>query len=551
MNQSYITWSTDTKSYCELNSGSETYSGLTTNIYRILPLHYRNVNQNSTMQNTHVSTQQSTSDLSIATERNSANDLTIRNDMSQTNTQELKATRITSSNIFCHGYGLIPKYAMQDSHLSLTAKAIYSYLCALSGSGKTAFPSVTKICSALNIGKDAYYNNRKKLIEAGYITVEQRHNGRNFTSNLYTLNPYPAHLLTQRGNEKEKHAAKAVRESGLRNAGYGLLPRSVMTNPYLNAKTKGLYAYFASFAGTGNTAFPSLKRILIDLNISEPTYYKCLNQLKKNGLLTVHQCKKNARFDRNTYTLSDEIYYDQVQEKNIPNHNTQTDQKPSSEKKIIKSPLSKEDTIQNHAIESISPNTTEKKQDLATKKNQQPNESKQKPFSRIITKKTKINFSDEKKPDTIINNLRNNNNPSIIYQSIYIPNTQIRSTQKEEYIEELKDAVGYEDIPIMYPKTNMTIIDSILEMIASIVCFGTDPMIKIGKSNYPREQVRRRYLSLTSEHLQYVIECVEKQKHHIKNIRSYYLVSLWNAPDTIELYYHRRVAEDLGYMDYN
>ena len=92
---------------------------------------------------------------------------------------------------------------------------------------------------------------------------------------------------------------------------------------------------------------------------------------------------------------------------------------------------------------------------------------------------------------------------------------------------------------------------TIIDMIASIVCLGTDPVIKIGKSNYPREQVKRRYLSLTSEHLQYVIECVEKQKHHIKNIRSYYLVSLWNAPDTIELYYHRRVAEDLGYMEYN
>ena len=551
MNQSYITWSTDTKSYCELNSVSETYSGLTTNIYHILPLHYRNINQNPTMQNTHISMQQSTSDLSVVTERNSTNDLTIRNDRSQTNTQELKATRITSSNIFCHGYGLIPKYAMQDSHLSLTAKAIYSYLCALGGSGKTAFPSVTKICSTLNIGKDAYYNNRKKLIDAGYITVEQRHNGRNFTSNLYTLNPYPANLLKQRGNEKEKHVAKAVRESGLRNAGYGLLPRSVMTNPYLTAKTKGLYAYFASFAGTGNTAFPSLKRILLDLNISEPTYYKCLNQLKKNGLLTVHQCKKDTKFDRNTYTLSDDIYYDQVQEKNIPHHKTQTNQEPSPEKRIIKSPLSKEETIQNHTIESISPNTTEKKQDLATKKNQQTDGNKQKTFLYTTTKKPKTNFPVKKNTDTIINSLETSNIVSATYQSIYTTNSQIRSIQKEEYIEKLKDAVGYEDIPIMYPKTNMTIIDSILEMIASIVCLGTDPVIKIGKSNYPREQVKRRYLSLTSEHLQYVIECVEKQKHHIKNIRSYYLVSLWNAPDTIELYYHRRVAEDLGYMEYN
>ena len=156
-----------------------------------------------------------------------------------------------------------------------------------------------------------------------------------------------------------------------------------------------------------------------------------------------------------------------------------------------------------------------------------------------------------KNPHTNNNRVYANNNSLSIYRSINYTSTQKRPFNRKEYIEDLKDAVNYEDIPIMYPKTDMTIIDSILEMIASVVCFGTEPIIKIGKMHYPREQAKERYLNLTGDHLQYVIECVEKQKHHIRNIRSYYLVSLWNAPDTIDLYYRQRVAEDLRIAGFN
>ena len=546
MNQSYNAWSANTTDHNESISFSEIYSEPTSNRYSANHSYYENVQQNPEMHNTHISTKQEHDDSNTTNEQN------ILNAITQTNIQELKGTRITSSNIFCKGYGLIPKHAMQDSHMSLTAKAIYSYFCALSGNGKTTFPSVTKICSVLNIGKDAYYNNRKQLIEAGYITVKQQHKGRNFTSNLYTLNPYPAQLLKQQGNEKEKRAAKAVRESGLRNAGYGLLPRSVMTNPNLNAKAKGLYAYFASFAGTGNIVFPSLKRILLDLNISEPTYYKCLNQLKKNGLLSVKQCKKGTQFDKNIYTLNDNTYTDQKasseysKEKNIPNHEPQTD------KKINKTIPVEENILHNDTSDNILPLHSTTKLNKQTEKYHQPYRGKMDDiFLNSTNNNPEAKYPYTKNPHTSNNRVYANNNSLSIYRSINYTSTQKRPFNRKEYIEDLKDAVNYEDIPIMYPKTDMTIIDSILEMIASVVCFGTEPIIKIGKMHYPREQAKERYLNLTGDHLQYVIECVEKQKHHIRNIRSYYLVSLWNAPDTIDLYYRQRVAEDLRIAGFN
>ena len=39
------------------------------------------------------------------------------------------------------GYGQLAQYAMRDTDLPLTAKAIYAFLCSLAGSGSTTFPS--------------------------------------------------------------------------------------------------------------------------------------------------------------------------------------------------------------------------------------------------------------------------------------------------------------------------------------------------------------------------------------------------------------------------
>ncbi|WP_422445354.1 helix-turn-helix domain-containing protein [Thermoanaerobacterium sp. DL9XJH110] len=57
------------------------------------------------------------------------------------------------------GYGIIPKIVMQDPRLTISAKAIYAYMCSFAGSGTTAFPCVEKICKDLGI-KD--YNTFKK-----------------------------------------------------------------------------------------------------------------------------------------------------------------------------------------------------------------------------------------------------------------------------------------------------------------------------------------------------------------------------------------------------
>ena len=44
---------------------------------------------------------------------------------------------------------------------------------------------------------------------------------------------------------------------GINCMGYGIIPKYVMLDPDLTIEAKAIYAYFCSFAGSGNTAFPS------------------------------------------------------------------------------------------------------------------------------------------------------------------------------------------------------------------------------------------------------------------------------------------------------
>ena len=76
------------------------------------------------------------------------------------------------------GFGLICKFPMLDTDLSVAAKSIYALLCAYAGNGDTAFPSRDKIVSQLGIGQGKYKDGMKQLREQGYITVVQNGKGK-------------------------------------------------------------------------------------------------------------------------------------------------------------------------------------------------------------------------------------------------------------------------------------------------------------------------------------------------------------------------------------
>lgn len=114
------------------------------------------------------------------------------------------------------------------------------------------------------------------------------------------------------------HETKDIlRIQGIKAKGYGIIPKIVMQDKRLTIESKAIYSYFCTYAGAGETAFPSVGKICHDLCIGEERYRKHFKDLVKYGYITVEQLKEKGKFSRNIYTLEDK-----PQEQNTPKHRT-------------------------------------------------------------------------------------------------------------------------------------------------------------------------------------------------------------------------------------
>ena len=109
---------------------------------------------------------------------------------------------------------------------------------------------------------------------------------------------------------------------GINAKGFGSISKLVMLDRRLSIQAKAIYSYFCSYAGGGSQPFPSIEKILYDLDISEATYYKHILLLKAYGYIVVNQRKNGkGKFLSNIYTLtshpvSNLILVDKIKNKN-------------------------------------------------------------------------------------------------------------------------------------------------------------------------------------------------------------------------------------------
>ena len=57
--------------------------------------------------------------------------------------------------------------------------------------------------------------------------------------------------------------------------------------------------------------------------------------------------------------------------------------------------------------------------------------------------------------------------------------------------------------------------------------------IRIAGEDFPNKIVKSRLLKLDDSHIEYVLECLDRNTTDIRNIRSYILTALYQAPTTI------------------
>ncbi|MDE8172146.1 replication initiator protein A [Erysipelothrix rhusiopathiae] len=89
-------------------------------------------------------------------------------------------------------------------------------------------------------------------------------------------------------------------------------------------------------------------------------------------------------------------------------------------------------------------------------------------------------------------------------------------------------------------------ITELLKIIVGILVSDDNELIRINGKPLPSQMVKARMLELRYEHIQYVFDSLDNVTNRIKNIRSYLVTTLYNAPETIGSYYGAKARETLG-----
>ena len=423
--------------------------------------------------------------------------------------------RLVVEGVNFKGYGIVPKFAMRDRDLSAKTKGIYAYFCSMSGSGDSSFPSLETILKHLGMGEYAYYENRRPLIEQGYLEVlSEKRDGGLYGTNTYIIvsNPKKFSDTAPQNNWQEK-AYSTIEHEGLKKLGYGTIPKSVMQDPRLDIYAKALYAYFASYAGNGRTALPAVPNILKELSISKATYQGRMKKLQNLGYILVRQDNwsgQKAGFGRNRYILAE--FPEKV--------SRPTDSGTVHSGTVNSEPVVSEgvewDTVNSEAANS------------------------QTVIAETVHSKTD--------GSGYINNIFTIKNSSYIKntdQSIREPLPEWMDgydAEEDDFEKKLKENVNYDDIATMFPKEAERYKEMVLLMITA--CEIPGPTVRIGKTEISKEKVKERFLNLTLEHLEYVLLALDRQRGKIRNIRAYYLTALFHAPETMDAYMKNLVREN-------
>lgn len=112
----------------------------------------------------------------------------------------------------------------------------------------------------------------------------------------------------------------------------------------------------------------------------------------------------------------------------------------------------------------------------------------------------------------------------------------------EAYREIIHENVSYD---VLRQKCDPERLDEIMDIMLETVC-SRKKQIRIAGEDIPAEVVKSRFLKLNDSHIEYVLECLDRNTTNIRNIRSYLLTALYQAPTTINSYYAARVSHDLN-----
>lgn len=103
--------------------------------------------------------------------------------------------------------------------------------------------------------------------------------------------------------------SNSIKLEGIFSNGYGIIPKSIMRDTEISAEAKAIYAYLSSFAGSGNTAFPSVSLMCHELGMGENRFYKHRKQLVDKDYISIEKAQdEKGVWKNNVYKLVSNPY---------------------------------------------------------------------------------------------------------------------------------------------------------------------------------------------------------------------------------------------------
>ena len=116
-------------------------------------------------------------------------------------------------------------------------------------------------------------------------------------------------------------------------------------------------------------------------------------------------------------------------------------------------------------------------------------------------------------------------------------------TEIESYRELIQENIEYDCLKQRYP-LYLDDLNEIVELLVETVC-AKRKTTRISGADFPHEIVRSRFLKLDSSHIEFVMDCLQKNTTQVHNIKQYLLAVLFNAPTTMNNHYTSLVNHDM------
>ena len=296
-----------------------------------------------------------------------------------------------------------------------------------------------------------------------------------------------------------------------RNRGYTVMSNHHLRNKELSLKAKGLLSQMLSLPEDWDYTLAGLSLINKE---SIDAIRTAVWELEKAGYIT----RRQGRDERGKMTAIEYTIYEQPQQ-------------PGLENPILENPTSAEPSL-----------------DFPTTANPTPENPTQlnKDISRTdLPKKEKTNTDLSSTHSIPILSP----DPSPCGDAAATPPERKRkeaATQSvfEIYREIVMENISY-DILIADSHIDRERLDELVDLMLETICTARTT-IRIAGDDYPAELVKAKFMKLDSEHIRFVLDCLNENTTKIRNMKQYLRTVLFNAPSTINNYYTSLVAHDMA-----